>query len=479
MASQSPDISKLDTQESEHFPVGVYGRLSLLRTSKLSQFAPANDPQSIVKASLITFSCCLVALTLLAWGISLVEAKVFHRGYPFNTPLFIPDDRFSDLTNYSYRVSHLSAGAQILSDGKAQFSYTPTALYALAFFVRLFPDPVIALTAFIVIAAVAGLVVLSAALKTSKKSGPDTGRWINLSLWMTALCAYPFMIMIDRGNIECVDWLFSFLGLVFFIRKRYLASALLFALAVCVKPFPALYFFLFLRRGLYKEIAAAAVTVLAANLIVLKTLGPSISVTYGVLQAGAHKFVTDYVASFRSAEMRFDHSLFSCIKELIRLSLGWPPVNSLHGVLLSAYMVWLPVSALILIACGFWFWSKPALNQLFAIVLSLLLLPAFSGDYTLAALYLPWGMFMIFLVRDVSGGRVRFSLRQCLWVLIPCAVAMTPQSYLTLASGGFAGQVKAVALLLLLFVVAYNDMPSSVFGELQPQLSGAATRAEG
>ena len=126
----------------------------------------------------------------------------------------------------------------------------------------------------------------------------------------------------------------------------------------------------------------------------------------------------------------------------------------------------MPVAGAILIACGFYFWRKPLLNQLFAVVLLILLLPPVSGDYTLLHLYLPWGVFMIFLVRDVGRGRIDFSLKKSLRIIIPCAVILTPQSYLTLQGGGFAGQIKALVLIALLFAIARIDMPSSFFNEL-------------
>jgi hypothetical protein len=154
------------------------------------------------------------------------------------------------------------------------------------------------------------------------------------------------------------------------------------------------------------------------------------------------------------------------VKRLIGLSIGWHRQYVPDSTLLKAYTVWLPVSGLILIACGYYFWRKPVLNQLFAVVLLILLLPPISADYTLTDIYLPWGVFMIFLIRDVGRGRVDFSLNKCLWILLPITVLVTPQSYLTIAGGGFAGQVKALALMLLLFVIARVDMPCSLFNEL-------------
>ena len=332
-------------------------------------------------------------------------------------------------------------------------------------------------------AVLTALLILRASLKVSKipavgarkvSKTPAVGAgWINATLFITALCSYPFLFLIDRGNVEGVVWVFAFLAIAFFAGKHFLASALFLAAAVCIKPFPALLFFIFLRKGRYKEIAAALVAFGAVNLIALKALGPTVGIAFDGLERGVRTYQSAYITSFRSMEIGFDHSLFACVKQLIRLSLGWPSSETLHGVLSTTYILWIPVACLILVTCGFYFWNRPVLNQLFAIVLLILLLSPSSGDYTLVHLYLPWGVFMVFLIRDVGSGKVPLSLANCLWILIPCAVLMTPQSYLTLAGGGFAGQFKAVVMVLLLIVVARIDMPSTLFNEAPPYVSNA------
>jgi len=437
------------------------------KIGRLSRLMRDNSPQSVVKTSLLVFCASLAALTLLAWGISFICARFLHLGYPFNTPLHDPAWRFSDLSENYHMIRNLSAGGGILKSlpPGGMFNYPAPALYVMAFFIDLFPSPVAALLSFDVGAVLVALLVL---LKAALKGTAVSARWIVCTLLFTALCSYPFAFLIDRANLEGVVWFFTFIGLAFFVGKRYMTSALFFAAAICVKPFPALFILLFLRRRRYREIAVATVAIVAANLLAMAALGPTIAIAYRDLQWGVREYVKVVVTSYPIQEMGFDHSFFSCVKDVIRLSLGWPRIDTLHGVFTTAYLIWLPLSLLIVVACGVFFWRKPVLNQLFAIVLMMLLIPPCSYDYVLTHLYLPWGVFVIFLVRDVARGRVKFSLGNCLWILIPCAVLMTPQTYLTLTWEGFAGQLKAVAEIVLLFVVAHIDMPASLFGELPP-----------
>ena len=435
----------------------------ILQGGSLTQeLACSNGAQSIVKRSLLIFCRCVVALTAIAWAACLISARVFHRGYPFSSFVFAPEVRFTDLTDLYAKIRNLGSGGQALASGLPLINYPAPALYVYAFFIRLFPQPVLA---FILFTAVATLIALLLLRRKLVGSGTDD-RLIDLTLLTTAVCSYPFMYLIDRANLEGVVWVFVVLGLILFVDGRFLTSSLFFAAAVCIKPFPILFFFIFLRRRRYKEIGIAFAAICVTNLAALKAVGPSIPIALRALQPGTQSYFNNYIVAFRSLEETFDHSVFSCIKQIVGLGIGKHLQYVPNGELLRAYMIWLPVGGAILIACGVYFWRKPVLNQLFAVVLLILLLPPISGDYALVELYLPWGVFIIFLIRDVGNGRIDFSLRKCLWILIPCAIVMTPQSYLTFQNGGFAGQVKALVLVLLLFAVARIDMPSSLFHEL-------------
>ncbi|MDA8377451.1 MAG: hypothetical protein M0Z50_10455, partial [Planctomycetia bacterium] len=77
---------------------------------------------------------------------------------------------------------------------------------------------------------------------------------------------------------------------------------------------------------------------------------------------------------------------------------------------------------------------------------------------------------------EVYSGRVHFQLWKILAILIACAILFTPQQcYMVLNSRvGFAGQFKALILLLLLLFVARYAMPCRVFGEMP--LAAESTR---
>src|ERR1022692_2971458 len=114
----------------------------------LRQLLRDDTPQSVLKASLLVFCSCLLALTALAWGIAFVSRYLLHLGFPFSTPLFDPRVQFTDLRNLYPAVRNLRAGGSVLLDPHAAFNYPAPAFYVQAFFVNLFPRPVRAIISF-------------------------------------------------------------------------------------------------------------------------------------------------------------------------------------------------------------------------------------------------------------------------------------------------------------------------------------------
>ena len=155
----------------------------------------------------------------------------------------------------------------------------------------------------------------------------------------------------------------------------------------------------------------------------------------------------------------WDHSLFFFIKQMVRF---------INFITLSDYQIdnhFTKIYAIGTIVCFFLLYfmvivKMALINQVFCITILSIFLPFVSHDYTLIHLYIPWGLFMIFLAYDAESSG--FTTKQALNILIPCAIVFTPQSYLVIEGiGGFGGQVKALVLLYLLIVVLKNPMPSN------------------
>ena len=171
------------------------------------------------------------------------------------------------------------------------------------------------------------------------------------------------------------------------------------------------------------------------------------------------------VLTYRADQIGFEHSLFSCLKQLLRLALrGAHRTEELLPALCLPYLLLVGVALAVL------YWTRlrklPVLNQLFALTACSIVLPFVSYDYTLVHMYAPWAAFLLFLSRDVARGRVAFSMRKALAFLIPCAVLFAPLSWMLFHGAGFGGQMKALALAGVVGAAASIPMPSSLFGEL-------------
>jgi hypothetical protein len=421
------------------------------------------DAPDTARRALIRYAEILGALSLVAWIRVLVFGYVLHQPYPYNTFLFIPDARFSDFTIYYSRFRNFGGGSGVFSAPGHPFTYPAPCFIAYLLLVKLFAHPLAVYLCVVLVAVALGALVL---YRATVSAGGSAGL-IAPVVAMTALLAYPFMFLLDRGNIEGLAWILVLAGLLAFIREKHLLAGSLFAVAAAMKIVPGLFLLLLIPKRRYKELVAATTVGVGVTLASLAVIGPSIGQANRAIAAGLNAFREIYVVHYRPFEIGFDHSLFGFIKQV--LALATRDIALVDRMLPSVVLVY---GAAVSIGFGSLYLLRirklPLLNQLFALVIALITLPYVAYDYTLVYLYLPWGCLLVFLVRDVIPGRARMTARQALAFLAPCAVVFTPQSYLILFPPevvSVGGQVKTVALMVLLWSAIHIPLPSSIFGE--------------
>ena len=409
-----------------------------------------------VDQCLLYYAALLTGLTLFAIGVYLFAGRD-----PLNKPLFDRSDRFHDLTNYGGKVAHLDQGGAAFGKGLPVFPYPAPAVYLYALLLLGFGS--YAVRAFLAIVAL-GL-LCGAGLLWKAANSPGNPSWPLRAAVLTTLCfGYPAVFVADRGNLEAIVGLILGIGLLLFVRRNWFWSAVFIGLAGALKPFPALFLLLFLVRKRFAAFGLGALVLLGTVLLSLTALGPDPLSAYRGLSVGVKLFsATHILAVLPLGETRFEHSIMDSLKMIART---WAAQSGTHlRFLLSGSIV---VGAVGIAFVFLRMLRLPAVNQMMMLAVSVTLFPPVSADYTLIHLYFPFGLFLVFLAKDVRNGRVAFEQKYALVLLTLFAALFSPMTFL----GQYSGLCKTLLLICLLGIAAAVPVRSSLFEEAGPKEEG-------
>ncbi len=430
----------------------------------------AGNAASQVRVALWVYALLVALVTWASWSI-------YNRsGDDMTRPLFDKSDQFRDLTNYIGKTAHLYHGAAALGDGIPIFNYPAPAAFVYKALLYTFPGHAVQTYLVFLASCILGFSLVA------WRAGRAT-RVVRLSfaaaIGTTAVLGYPMWFTADRGNIEGVAWTICAAGLCFLLRAKYSTAAVLIGLSVCVKPFTVAFLLLLLCRRRYKEATIGLVTVCLVTLTALIALGPNPWKAYQSLKPGVHHYLGVYVFNMAPVgEERFNHSLLDGMKsaaltvemggihpikaliEVPKLTTkqhgGWRGVHPLVLVLVLVYPFVVITGLGLLFAV---FYRMPMLNQLTALAVATTLFPLSSGEYTLLALYVPFGALLVYLTREVATGKTTFSYASMLALAAIYALLFSPLTFLSI----YAGDAKLLLLLALLIVAARSPMRSAYF----------------
>jgi hypothetical protein len=389
--------------------------------------------------------------------------------------LLAPELPFTDFTYPGNRLDHLGEANMLTRPDLGEpYPYPTPSIYAYLIFVRPFHHHIFRALSFYLLFAVLGFAI--PAWIFSKHLGRISSRRLpRLAVWITLLTAFPVVILLDRGNIEAVMWVLVLLGLLAYLRQRFLVSAILWAAVAAMKISPGILFALFLRRRRYWMFFIGLAVTAGFTLISLFQVGPTIRQAFLDSSRSAPYLIETFFLGRHYPW--FDESIFGAVKEVLSVHAYManghhqlPQVLPVTRMALRIYNVAAPAGALLL----YWFRLRrlPLLNQFIAYVVIFTILPQVSYEYKLVYLYLVWGAFFYFILTDVVSGRVAISHRSINIMLLSCAVIFAPLSYLRVTHGvsilAFGGQIKLGFLLLILVTVCRVPMPSSLFGDIPP-----------
>ncbi|MCX5848666.1 MAG: glycosyltransferase family 87 protein [Deltaproteobacteria bacterium] len=304
--------------------------------------------------------------------------------YPFNTFLFRPDAVFSDfLYPYLGNVNLNPYFSGVPSLRSSYYPFTNIIFYLFSYL----PQPHIIMILCFVLA----FVYFN---RINLKSEDKIEYFSNV--FILSFLTYPFLFLIDRGNIEMVVFIFLAVFILLFKREKFFAASIFLTLAIAMKAYPIAFIVLFLDKKRYKNALGIlfSVAVLEFVSLLFHQGGLAANLNHVLSGFNIRNDRLPYIGSIiygNNIFLQRGVSLYTLVKlilieqnqimnidmaELVRI------YNIIMGVLftiLSAYILLIEKE----------FWKKVML-----LVIAMLLFPYISCDYKLILLFLPLFLFI-------------------------------------------------------------------------------------
>ena len=277
-----------------------------------------------------------------------------------------------------------------------------------------------------------GLLSRAMARRGMSRAAATAWCWVGL-----VLCA-PVLFGMERGNVEFFLDAGVALGIWAYGRQRWWLAASLIGVFGSGKLYPLLLLVLLLPVRRWAQFCYGLVVAGVATGFASWWIGPAPMVgakAHGVV-TGIENWILEY-SLLASPHAGFDHSIFGLMK---RLDHEHPEQ---FGTLAVAYAV---VAAVGMTALFFGrIWRMPRPNQLLMVCVAAVLLPPTSFEYTLMLLLPVWAWLALLSVRADAVTR-----RGLVVGMTAFALLFAPEAFLAWHGDLWAGQMKTLALLVLL-----------------------------
>ncbi|MDP9039136.1 MAG: DUF2029 domain-containing protein [Acidobacteriota bacterium] len=425
---------------------------------------------------LTSFACWSAALTLLSLAYSYSMGHFAGLLYPYAFPLFHADKPFWDFTVFQLRFQHFHTPA-FWDPYNYPFTYpAPTALAFAAFYA--FHHALRIYQTVCGLALAAGAALLTRGLV---RAGVPAAAALLFSAVVIAT-SWPLGYLFNRANIEGLVAIIAALGLLAILYRRPWIGATLIGIAGSMKIFPAILLALLLSRRRYKEFAWGCASALLVTALSLKIIGPSGTQAWRHVSSGLRFFQEQWAGNLMLTEVGFDHSAFTLIKipfvivDALRHGLLHDPgPDGTYPLLMTSawprlqIVLRLYVAGTALAGVALYFLRirrLPMLNQLLVLSVCAVLLPPVSFDYTLVHLLLPFGLLCIYAA-DQWRSRIHVpGLR----AVMACFVAVSTAGGFVTWHFRWAGQLRAIALLTLLYALLRSPFAPRSGSTLPPEL---------
>ena len=212
-----------------------------------------------------------------------------------------------------------------------------------------------------------------------------------------AISSYPIAILLDRGNIEGILFIFTVLGVAAYLGNRLYLSAILIAVAACCKFYPAIFYILFALDRRWKPLLIGILSMAGITLISLLAINSPINYTLALFTqhlSGINEFFL-----YDGRSIQFSHTLCTLISGTLFFEVGNPRTQAMLRLFCNIY----PFVIAFLTIAIFIRMRKLSLHaRVSALTVMMVFFPFFSYDYTLIYLYLPFGLLLLDAARRES-----------------------------------------------------------------------------
>ncbi len=322
------------------------------------------------------------AILLVGFALSVVYhyimAMYAGNGYPYNTFLFVPSDRFNDFFNPLSQTTDLNP---YFGNHSFRSNYYPFSHLLLVLFTALDKDHALYLFLAIFIVAFVGICI--AALRSESKVE------LFRNVFILSFLTYPVLFTIDRGNLESVVFLFLYFALLFILKNNMKTGSILLSCAIAMKAYPAVFFTLLISLKKYKHVFFVILVTICLSLFSLLLFSGGFWNNADFILSGFH--VNDSPLFQSNNLVQRGVSLFSSLKIYLIEANLISRVNM--DFVLKTYMVAVSMIFFIL-SLAVVFMDIKLWEKVFLLVCSMLLFPHISGDYKLIHLFIPLFLFI-------------------------------------------------------------------------------------
>jgi hypothetical protein len=399
------------------------------------------------KEQRINLTCFIVLVGFMCSVlIHYIFGAYLNAGYPLNTFLFIPTDRFMDFFNplkgsmdrdpynpikirfvggylpLGYFIAYLFSLIRIPSSFSISIPilnslFGANSRWALSFFIYNY-----------LFICILGWYTYRNLYANQKPTAQNGIYWFIL-VFMT----YPVLFALDRSNFDMMMLALTIIFICLYNQKKYLLAALFLSISISIKMYTAVYLLIFLVDKKYREIIFTGVFVAFETILSLS-----------LLDGGGFVELQKFLVSSKLAQtvtfekgtiFRFSSSIYTMLIVFLPDLFRNGTFNQIYnGFVIIAF---LGVVLYIILA-------KPRIWKIITLLtIVMILLPWSSGDYRLLFLFIP--MYQYFNNQKSS------SLDK--WCTTLFALLLIPKNFLNIRSDLNIGMVINPLLLIILFIV--------------------------